>query len=418
MLLVLLAGSVAPAQTDWWTKARVFRTRYYNVKTDLPEQQAEELATHMDITAQAYALLFAGLKIRRPAVLDVYLFAEQGDFRQIVRERFGSDPTGSWGQCITRDSNISLVAWRGNHSVEAMKQLLQHEGFHQFASHLFPGLPSWANEGLAEVFERGVAVNGTIVLGEVTPSDKQFLTAAATSGQLRPFREIITMPSQQWGHQVRQGSAQLNYLQAWSMTHFLLYGDHGKYQQPFLNFLVALNQGVRWEQAFVASFGMPDFSVMENLWRRHLQTLAPTDYRETIRRLEFLAAGLVELRKKEIYPQSVGELTAGLQQIKFQHESELFGETRTLSAADANLCEVPYADSSSRKCTFQLVDNRGRKPKADSEDDRSKSKLKRRASPPMNIVTDGIEPRDFIVRWKQDKAREYQPLLGVRPANR
>ncbi len=412
--LFATATANASAQTPWWQRARTFRTRYYNVKTDLPEDEAKELATHVDIMANAYVSIFAGLRIRRPAVLDIYLFAEQDDYIQTVHTRFGTDATGSWGLCMTRGSNISLVAWRGRHDIEAMKRLLQHEGFHQFASNLFPRLPTWANEGLAEVFERGVAMNGVMVLGEVTATDKKQLVDAAASNRLRPFRDIFTMPSQEWGHQVRQGNARLNYLQAWSMTHFMLYADDEKYQRQFLNFLVALNRGLKWEQAFVASFGMPDFSVMEKMWREHIKAVAPTDYRETIRRLDFLAAGLLELHAQRIHVASIADLEPALQELDFNHESRMFGEQRVLRAAEARLYEVPYGSSSSPECSFQLLDSRGRKPKPRMKKASDKTPTHRRSTAPLTIVTDGIEPRDFKVRWKRTKAGEYQSLLEAR----
>ncbi len=291
-----------------------------------------------------------------------------------------------------------------------MKRVLQHEGFHQFASHLFPKLPTWANEGLAEVFERGVAMNGTIVLGEVTAADRQRLTAAAAANELKPFSAIFTTAPNEWGHQVRQGNAGLNYLQAWSMAHFFLYAEQGKYQQQFLNFLVALNRGVSWEQAFVASFGTPDFSVLENLWRQHISTVAATDFRETIRRLDFLAAGMLALREQDIYVESLDQLREHLQEIKFTHESDLFGAKRSLSASSNQLFEVPFASQSAPPAEFQLVDNRGRQPRIS----KSSSTGSRRSGVPLNIVTQGIQPKDVKVSWKRVRSKEYQPQLEAR----
>ena len=43
-----------------------------------------------------------------------------------------------------------------------MAVIMQREGFHQYAAILFPGLPLWANEGFAELFEKGVVIDGDI----------------------------------------------------------------------------------------------------------------------------------------------------------------------------------------------------------------------------------------------------------------
>ncbi len=63
LLLVAPLPAFAQVAQPWWQRAGAFRTRYYNVKTDLPTEQAQELARHMDVTAQAYAAIFAGLRM-------------------------------------------------------------------------------------------------------------------------------------------------------------------------------------------------------------------------------------------------------------------------------------------------------------------------------------------------------------------
>lgn len=410
-LLVVTGGSRLPAQTDWWQRSREFRTRYYSVKTDLPENEASLLADHLDVTADAYRAIFANLRVK-PALLGVFLFADQQDYSHVVRTQFQTDPTGTWGLCITRNHRIALVAWRDKNDVQAMQRVLQHEGFHQFASHLFPRIPPWANEGLAELFERGVVINGSMVLGEVGAEDQRMLNTAAASDQLVPFQNIFTMPAREWGAHVRQGNPHLNYVQAWSMVHFFLYADDGKYQQPFLRFLVALNQGQPWEPAFVGAFGMPDFLVMERMWREYIENLAVTDYRETIRRLDFLAAGLLELRERGSHVQTMEDLRLGLQSIDFTYESNLFGKSQVLSAANAQLFQVPSAGNAKVRPVFELVDNRDRKPLPSSA-----ASPKRRASArthsPLNIVTRGMIPQDFKVRWNRVKA-DYEPVLELR----
>jgi len=156
-------SSELSAQSDWWQRAGETRTKYYNLKTDLQRDEAIEIANHIDRTFESYSALFSGLKLRRIARLDVYVFARQEDYLAILKQKFNDDGTGSGGKCITRGNVISLVAWKGGNSSARLKDVLQHEGFHQFASNFFPRLPTWANEGLAEVFERGVLIDGKII---------------------------------------------------------------------------------------------------------------------------------------------------------------------------------------------------------------------------------------------------------------
>ena len=91
--MVMAGLGIYPSQTlyaqgDWWQRSPQFRTRYYNVKTDLGPEQAKEIANHLDRTFESYLALFAGLKLRRLAKLDVYVFATQQDYLAVLRQRF------------------------------------------------------------------------------------------------------------------------------------------------------------------------------------------------------------------------------------------------------------------------------------------------------------------------------------------
>ena len=405
----LALTSAATAQSAWWNRAAVFRTKYYSVKTDLPRDEAQEMGRHMDMTFDAYARMFSGLRVRIPAKLNMLLFNTQADYQETLRAVFNDDGTGSWGKCISRGDSITLVGWKGRFSIEQMKPLLQHEGFHQFARHLFPKLPTWANEGIAEIFGRGVAVSGQIALGQVSSTDKRRLVDAIDNGRFKPFAEIFTMEQKEWNEIVRQGTNRgMNYLQAWSIVHFFLYAEDGKYQKQFIQFLVGLNKGLEWKQAFVVAFGNPNFAGVESLWLNHAKALPPMDYKETIRRMEFLAFGLKALRKEGVYPTSVEELSSEMRRIQFKHRSELFGEKKELTSASDQSFQVPYATFNSAKPSFQLVDSRGRAPKPRPAG--TKASKSRRAPLPLNITTKNMKPSAFLVRWKRVRGKnEYKP---------
>ena len=273
LTLAFCAPAMAAAESDdWWHRAPVFPSRYYIVKTDLPKDEAVALARHMDLTCEAYAALFAGFKNWRPKRLELYLFASRDDYIPTLLKQFNARGEGSWGMAIPRGTSMSLAAWRGKHEIDEMKSLLQHEGFHQFAKQLFPKLPTWANEGMAGIFERGVVAGNTLVLGAVKIGDWMRIKKALHNRTVMPFDQFFTMRRSEWNHQVREGDAHGNYLQAWSVTHFFLYANDGRYQTPFLKFLSQLNNDSPWKDAFVAAFGTPDFRA---IWKRSNSSLTP-----------------------------------------------------------------------------------------------------------------------------------------------
>ncbi len=404
---------ILSAQTaqQWWARSPEFRTRYYHVKTDLKQTDARHLAEHMDVTLEAYVKLFSGLKARRPRSLDLYLFANQRDYNAVLRERFQANGAGSWGMSITHGDETSLTAWRGDFSRTEMESLLQHEGFHQFAAYLFPKLPSWANEGLAEVFKRGVEVDGQIVLGEVSPRDLMMLEKATEERQFRPFAQFFTMDQQVWNQHVQFGQGNTNYLQAWCLVHFFLYADGAKYQPAFLEFLVGLNHELPWEEAFVRAFGTPQFEAMEKIWLDYVGRLQPADYRETIRRLEFLAAGMQQLQHQQVYPLTFSELKNELQELNFQHESELFGKPIKMQSDDESLYHAAAGKPRAQKVTFKLVDSTGLSVERPSDEQTLAELYGQLAKQPLRIVTDGLEPSELVVQWKQAGKDTIQPFL-------
>ncbi len=394
---------------DWWARAAVYQTKYYTVKSDLEAADAEALGAHMDATFESYLLLFSKLPLhlRRPARLALYLFADQEDYLAVLATRFGADGTGSGAQCITRGQQIAIASFRGEKSTESMKSSLQHEGFHQVARHFFPRLPPWADEGLAVLFGRGVLVGGTLALGEYTQSDKARLTAAVQGNRLLPFDEFFAITGNRWGQQVREGVAGENYLEAWSLVHYCLFAENRKYEPGFLAFLVQLNRGIDWRAAFVNAFGTPDFRTMERKWLDYVQHTPTTDYRETLGRLDFLAAGMAKLYAQNVHPASFDELKMKLQELGFAHTSQLFGQSRPMSAAESAVFDVP-GEGGRRKPRFVLVDGRGHL--ADERQPRG-------AARPLNIMTTGLDIEQFRATGHvRGRALEYQ--FSAEPASR
>ena len=150
-------------------------------------------------------------------------------------------------------------------------------------------------------------------------------------------------------------------------------------------FLVQLNRGIDWRAAFLNAFGTPDFRAMERKWQDYVQHTPTTDYRETLRRLEFLAAGMSKLYAQNVHPASFEELKTKLEKIGFEHTSTLFGQSRLISARGSEMFEVP-AEGGRRKPRFVLVDGRGHV---------AEGRQPRNTARPLGIMTTGLEIEQF-----------------------
>ncbi|MGI9013435.1 MAG: DUF1570 domain-containing protein [Phycisphaerales bacterium] len=415
-LIVLLACAGADnalaqreAQTSWWDRAEVVTSTYYRIKSDLPRDELREIALHLDRTFEAYRLRLGSLRQNLPASFDVLVFAKQDDYLTTLRFNYGVNATGSGGIFFANPRGSALAFFIENLPVRRVQHVVQHEGFHQVAFALFGGgLPPWANEGLAEFFGEGIMVDDALVIGQTNPRVLDHIKQAIETERTVPFLHMLQMDGQQWNLAVQSGDAKLQYEQAWSMVHFLIYAENGKYAVAFSNYLRLLNSGLGSYDAFVRAFGTDDIASFEARWKEFALNAQASAFTTAMERAEFLAAGLVELSRQKVYPETIEQLREALRAIAFEYTTQQHGVATTLSAQDDALYTIPRDD---------LTPADGPDPAFVLEET-----LPRRISPkerrlnldnpfPPTLKTIGLQPREVHVRWLRDLERNEFTFL-------
>ena len=83
-------------------------------------------------------------------------------------------------------------------------------------------------------------------------------------GKTRPFLEMFRLTPEQWSDDLRDlrdangeeySQARINYDQAWSMVHYLVNADGGKYRAGFSGLIRDVAGGTDWRLAFRRRFG-------------------------------------------------------------------------------------------------------------------------------------------------------------------
>jgi hypothetical protein len=369
----------------WWDRTAPTTSRYYRIRTDLPLAEARALATHLDTMYEEYSRGLAALEIREKELLDVYLFAKQGVFFV--------GPLGS-----------GLALFTEHLSMRRVEQVVQHEGFHQFAFSRFgTNLPIWVNEGLAEFFGEAMVVDGRVIIGQANPRVLAVVRDAIEKETTIPFRQMLTMTGEQWNSRVRTGDATLQYHQAWSMVHFLVVADGQRYANAFDDYLKRLNNDVPSEQAFVAAFGS-DIDAFEQTWKEFMNGATPGAFASAMERLEFLAEGMLELHRRGTYVQSVADLRKGLREIGFVYDVGGHGMRARLEAGDDELYTIPRDDLNGGQALFAMAEpkRRGRRPTVREQE------LEEANPTPWELGTTGLMPRDLRVEWRRDdKVNEW-----------
>jgi hypothetical protein len=401
-------GGERRMQASWWERTEPGRnglpaSRFYRLRSDLSAADTKAYGQHLDLIYAEYKKRLGGLEQRTPEVLDVLMFATQQDYIVTLRERYGINGMGSGGMFFVSPRGAALAFWVENLPRSRVLHVIQHEGFHQFAHSRFGNdLPPWVNEGVAEFFGESAVVGGEVIIGQTSERTIKTLREAIAAGKHIRFRDMITMDGERWNANVRTGNAALQYMQAWSMVHFLIYGENGRYQKQFEAYLGYINRGSNNYEAFVKAFGTDDIDGFESRWAEHAKTARPSAFLTALERAQFLAEGMKVLAAKGVVPTSMDDLQEKLREAKFT--SEVFagggahGHSITLSATDDVNFQIPDDDLAKGTPTFELIAPKARK--GTKKDREAEEKL----PTPPTIVTNDLAPRNIIVKWVRSKA--------------
>jgi hypothetical protein len=345
---------------------------------------------------EAYARRLASLPQRTPERLNVLLFADRNEYLRTLRVQYGVDGRGTGGLFFVTPLGSALAVWVEDLPRRRVLHVLQHEGFHQFAYSRFgDDLPIWLNEGLAEFFGSAVLVGRTLVIGQTNPRVLQGIKQAIELDRTIPFRRMLSISPDDWMRGLREGSAPLQYNQAWSMVQFLVYGDGGRYVKAFDGYLRLVNAAVPSEVAFARSFG-PDVQAFERRWKTFTLNSSPSAFIAAMERIEFLAEGALELSRQGIVPASLAELRRQLEGIGFRHTLARHGLDLELQADDPELYQIPRDDLADEQPVFVVEPvNPARLP----------ARLRRfeqeHPAPPL-IRTEHLEPHGLELTWRRD----------------
>lgn len=409
----IAAQSDRSDQTDndagtWWDRAPHGHSDYYWIKTDLPRHEARELARHLDRIHAAMHERLGSLPARQPQHLNVFVFQHYEDYLSTLRSRFDINAIGTGGMFFVRPEGGAIAIWTGHRPRRRVHAVLQHEAFHQFAYSRFGSdLPVWVNEGLAMFFGEAVLVGRTLVIGQSNPRMIKSVRDAIEHDRTVPFREMLTIDNRQWAQAIHAGAAQVQYHQAWSMVHFLIYGDEGRYVNAFERYLRLMNDGVSSEPAFIQAFETDRLDLFEARWRRYmLEDAVPSAFVTALERIEFLAEGMLELSRRgalsrredaDNRPKTIQALQKALLNIDFTMTISIHGVPTTLSAGDESLFTIPKDEHTREQPEFVLND-----PRLRLRTRRQRELEKNNPTPPI-IQTRHLQPHALRIEWRRDE---------------
>lgn len=342
VVLALFSGTPAEAQSS-------FRSRSFEVTTNLTGDIVKRLVNHMDIVYAEMERRFASFPDRTGTKPELYVYSDAESYVRGLFDRFRVNVGGSGGVFVVRGSEVAIAAWVGSRGLESVEETLQHEAFHLIHEVRLGGeMPLWLNEGLAEYFGRGMVVKGKFRLGIVDRGDVARLREYREAGEFVPVREMVLVNSEQWWRALQEGNAGALYLQSWAMAHFLLEADGGRYRGELVRYMRHCADGMDHARAWERVFGSGERALVrfERAWEEWLEEVEPDPISVARERLTVWALAIQELHERGEVVDDLDGLRERMDELGWSCLIELNGEERVVTAADAEWFEAP--DDSAR----------------------------------------------------------------------
>jgi hypothetical protein len=213
-----------------WSPGVIVETEHYTIQSSATGDQTREIGRVAEIVYAGYRQLIGALQgtVQPPAKLGIRLFKDREEFRWC-------NNVYDWAEAFYRPPYCYQYYSAGEvHPYHWM----MHEATHQLndlAAHL--RLPQWLDEGLACYVSTSRIVDDSLQLGEIDTNTYPvwWMDSMELSGNLDadkkkrtviPLRAIV---SDRGGPSVNR-HFNLYYLHWWSLTHFLMHYEDGRYR--------------------------------------------------------------------------------------------------------------------------------------------------------------------------------------------
>lgn len=333
-----------------------YKSRHYEVVTDMARDDARELSDHMDKAYAEYRRRFSDYPIKNSKRPVLHLYETRDGYLEFLASK-GINGSGSGGMFFRDGGDAVLLTFARGQSRARVLHTLRHEGFHQFSYIRIGDISQWLDEGLAEYFGEAIVVRNRFVLGGAPSSKLRRLRAVTEAGLAFDVRELLTMSNGEWNARVRSGDprASVMYDQSWSLVHFLINGKDGRYLPMFEAYIKAQSRGLEPMRAFRDAFGTDDVESLEEAWREYLVEQEPDALSTARERLAFLGAGLRVLHEEGVTPSSIEELRDALRDRAYEYTRRAHGVFDVFSASQDELFEPPPSDRKRKTSSIELV---------------------------------------------------------------
>jgi hypothetical protein len=218
---------------------QLYETEHFLFTSNIPPQQVAPYVRYLDRMYDWMCDLYgipAGSNVWLGGKAPIFAFLTHDQFTAFEQRYFHLQPEGLYGLCHqSMRGDVVIACFRGNDPND-FGQMLVHETSHGFI-HRYKTkarLPSWVNEGMAELIGAEMVPRST----SVAKRERQALMHLRQDPSLAGF--FSADPIRDWQYGV-----------ASSMNRFLLQSN----RQAYVRFIEGLKEGLKWDQALEEAYG-------------------------------------------------------------------------------------------------------------------------------------------------------------------
>ncbi|HVW83446.1 MAG TPA: tetratricopeptide repeat protein, partial [Bryobacteraceae bacterium] len=247
-LLLLLAPQILPGIEPWFRLA----SPGFELYTDSGEKAGREALVHFE-QVRGFFLKASPVPLADQFPVRIVAFNSKEDLRPYAPSSIAA---AYFTSSRKRDYIVMQDATAESYGIGT------HEYLHLLIRHSGLRIPTWLNEGWADVYSTLRPVRGGVAVGDLIPLRVKTLETS----QWLDF-DTLTSVNERSPIYNEGNRAGIFYAESWALAHMLFLAP--EYQQGFPKFLMALHQGKTSAEACQVAFGRTSQQVFEDL-RKYL----------------------------------------------------------------------------------------------------------------------------------------------------
>lgn len=262
ILIFALTAALAFGARDSWNYAR---TENFEILSAASEKRTRQLVVELEQFRASFIATF-GLRPAHEPRVTIVLFNSERQFRPYL-PLYNGKPKEVSGYFISGadEATIALSA-EYDPDIQDPTETILHEYVHFLLHSRGLQLPTWLNEGMAELFST-FRVNGEFVEYGL-PKDLYVMALNVSSLMTLPRLMAVTESSPDYNEEHRAG---MFYAQSWALTHYLVCGTDRSNAERLSRFLERIDSPTNSPDALFREVFGKEFDLLPQKLRAYLE---------------------------------------------------------------------------------------------------------------------------------------------------